>query len=367
MNEDEVGYALRLMHEAVLLPDFWPEALPQVAEMCGSDLALVCAVGEHGFAAIPSAGQEEVIGEFVRQGWDKRNPRMHNGLRLTSQGFRGLITNQMMPPTLLARDPFEQEFAPKVGLDFEAAQIVSSHAGAHFILAFNRGRTRGPYSQAELASLNRLVEGFSSACSFALRLKLATASQILDTLGDHREALALLSATGRVLHMSPAFAQLLGTRLDVRAGHIRAIDPVDDGELRALVSRSCGGALAPASKIEPAVLTRHAGAPIVIHCLPIAGAARDFLGLARAVLVIDDLKPIPPKGREQTMRKAYGLTQSEARLATRIGTGESVRDAADAEGIAFETARTRLKSVYDKTNTSRRSELALLVARMSNR
>ncbi|WP_214474937.1 hypothetical protein [Mesorhizobium sp. dw_380] len=135
------------------------------------------------------------------------------------------------------------------------------------------------------------MDGFSNACSFALRLKLATANQILDTLGDHREALALLSATGHVLHMSPAFARLLGERLDVRSGHVHAVDPLDANELRTLIFRACGISLVPGSKIEPAVLTRHDGPPLVIHCLPIAGAARDSFGLARAVLVVDDLTP----------------------------------------------------------------------------
>lgn len=49
-------------------------------------------------------------------------------------------------------------------------------AGLHFILPLHRGRARGPYSEIELARLNRLVEGFSHTCSFALRLK-STASQ----------------------------------------------------------------------------------------------------------------------------------------------------------------------------------------------
>ncbi|MET3523835.1 hypothetical protein ABID25_005704 [Mesorhizobium abyssinicae] len=83
------------------------------------------------------------------------------------------------------------------------------------------------------------------------------------------------------------------------------------------------------SKLEPAVLTRRSGAPLVAHCLPIVGTARDFLGLARAVLVVHDLSPVASNGRERAMKKAYGLTQSEARLAPRIGAGESARDAAE--------------------------------------
>jgi hypothetical protein len=47
----------------------------------------------------------------------------------------------------------------------------------------------------------------------------------------------------------------------------------------------------------------------------------------------------------------------------RIGTGEALREAAAAESISFETARTRLKDIFDKTGTSRQAELAALVSR----
>ena len=59
-----------------------------------------------------------------------------------------------------------------------------------------------------------------------------------------------------------------------------------------------------------------------------------------------------------------------------MGSGESIatddltelvvamREAAGAEGISFETARTRLKAIFDKTGTGRQAELAALVGRV---
>ena len=61
---------------------------------------------------------------------------------------------------------------------------------------------------------------------------------------------------------------------------------------------------------------------------------------------------------------ALGLTPSEARLAARIGRGEELRNAAAAECISFETGRSRLKTIFMKTDTSRQAELASLVTRL---
>jgi DNA-binding CsgD family transcriptional regulator len=58
------------------------------------------------------------------------------------------------------------------------------------------------------------------------------------------------------------------------------------------------------------------------------------------------------------IRLAFALTASEARLAS----GEPLRAAAEAEGITWETARTRLKAILHKTGTTRQAQLPLLLA-----
>jgi DNA-binding CsgD family transcriptional regulator len=112
---------------------------------------------------------------------------------------------------------------------------------------------------------------------------------------------------------------------------------------------------------------RSTGFPLLIRCLPVAGSARDFLGLARMVVSVDELAPAAARNASQRLQKAFGLTPAEARLAGRIGRGETLRDAAEAEGTTFETARTRMKSIFAKTDTKRQTELALLVARIGAR
>ena len=77
----------------------------------------------------------------------------------------------------------------------------------------------------------------------------------------------------------------------------------------------------------------------------------------------------PERGGLRTFHiliETFGLSAAEARLARRIGRGETLRDIADAERMSVETMRTRLKSVFGKTGTHRQAELALLVASMSH-
>lgn len=68
-------------------------------------------------------------------------------------------------------------------------------------------------------------------------------------------------------------------------------------------------------------------------------------------------------GLESYLRNTLHLTPAEARLALRLLHGDSLKDAAAGIGISYETARSTLKSVFQKTNVRRQVELVLTLAR----
>jgi DNA-binding CsgD family transcriptional regulator len=57
----------------------------------------------------------------------------------------------------------------------------------------------------------------------------------------------------------------------------------------------------------------------------------------------------------------YGLTPSEERLASLLGAGSSLADAAETLSIRLSTARGVLKSVFAKTGTRRQASLVNLI------
>src|SRR5262249_7329609 len=59
------------------------------------------------------------------------------------------------------------------------------------------------------------------------------------------------------------------------------------------------------------------------------------------------------------LKDKFDLTPAEARLVVRLITGESLRPCAKVLGIKYETARTYLKSVFQKTKTHRQAQLVM--------
>ncbi len=63
----------------------------------------------------------------------------------------------------------------------------------------------------------------------------------------------------------------------------------------------------------------------------------------------------------EILQETYGLTRSEAVVASMIVDGHSIEDIADELGVETSTARSHLKRVFNKTETHRQSDLVRLL------
>ena len=61
------------------------------------------------------------------------------------------------------------------------------------------------------------------------------------------------------------------------------------------------------------------------------------------------------------LRQVFGLTGAEATVALRVAEGHALPAIADELGVLHSTVRTHLQRVFEKTGTSRQSQVARLV------
>jgi DNA-binding CsgD family transcriptional regulator len=108
-------------------------------------------------------------------------------------------------------------------------------------------------------------------------------------------------------------------------------------------------------------LPRRSKRPILAHPIKLATVSASIFVDCQAILVLVDLeqRPRPP---QEALRTSFELTPAEARIAVRVGAGEDLVSIADELGIAKETARRQLASVFQKTGVNRQAELVSLLA-----
>jgi DNA-binding CsgD family transcriptional regulator len=61
------------------------------------------------------------------------------------------------------------------------------------------------------------------------------------------------------------------------------------------------------------------------------------------------------------LRCHFGLTPAEARLALHLIAGETPQSAALKLNVSYETARSHLKNIFNKTGTHRQAELVVVI------
>ena len=76
------------------------------------------------------------------------------------------------------------------------------------------------------------------------------------------------------------------------------------------------------------------------------------------VVRCDDLRA---RDLSAALRDLYGLTRTEARIASLLANGRSIREIGDELELAYETVRSVVKSVFAKTGVRRQGELVARV------
>ena len=164
-----------------------------------------------------------------------------------------------------------------------------------------------------------------------------TVSSYLDLMETDGRAAAVFSVEGRLLR-----ANEKGMRL------LQQVSP-----------SATSVALKAASGGRPVQLERTSGPPLLVRA-----------NLFRLPDTIDDLMLVllidladPARRAATPFLQILGLTRAEASIAELVGSGLSAHDAATTLRISANTVRSTLKTIYEKLDVSKQSELARLLAR----
>jgi DNA-binding CsgD family transcriptional regulator/PAS domain-containing protein len=299
---------------------------------------------------------------YARQGWIHRDDRYAAVPIIVSK--RVATEFDFTTPDEITRRPYYQEFLRPFGLRWFAGVKVAS-GGDLWVLSIQRSIPQGPFSETELQSLSFLSERLASAAGMAGALGFARADAALDAFQASGTAVVLVDRQGRIYRANAAAEALLGSDLAIQGRRLvstnREVTAALDRALHSLIWQQ-----REISLEQPIVLPRATSRPILAYPMRLSSLAQQVMTPAMAAIVLVDLNARNNDSRA-VLRRVFGLTAAEAELASALATGESLQRITEALGINYETGRSRLKSVFAKTETSRQAELATLVSRLQVR
>jgi DNA-binding CsgD family transcriptional regulator/PAS domain-containing protein len=359
--------AIDLLYQAAVEPELWPQALHKLAEAVGGmGTAMIPITPGNATGLVVSPLLLEAKAEYDRDWWrhDSRVLRIYS--RKLSAGV--CCEPELFTREEIARDPLRQEFCPRYGMGSFAAQLTAPLP--NFVVAFSvmRAIEHGQFERRELKTLGFL--GKHAARAVVVAARLATVSQLertlVDALGRFECGALVVDGEGRVIFANEPASRLVGDGLSLNQGRLFASSREDEGVFARLM-KSVLRRSTETDHLEPIALPRPSGRqPLLVQAIPVSCGETEWIipSSAAALLIVVDPEQDGPQAPETPLR-LLGLTRSEARLATLIGSGQSRAEAAETLGIRESTARDTAKQLYAKLDISRQSELVRLVERLA--
>jgi len=319
---------------AAVDPSRWDAAMDVAAQATDSFGAALTPLRGPTPAMPSSESMLPTIDAFIRENWVERDERSRAIPALMRRGVA--CEFDFTTPEAMARSPFYQELLRPHGLQWFAGVRVGDGEEV-WCLGIERSTVAGPFSQPELDRLAALSRSLAGAAKLACALGFRQIEVMLDAFEVSHSAVALIDRGGEVIRLNPSAEHLLGPDLQIVRRRVvsRSHDATQalDRALRDLIWLRSPEACQP-----PVVLPRQNGRPIIAYPSRLAGAVREGFAPAQGFIVFVDLAARSTVV-ERDLRRVFGLTVAEARLADRLLNEESLEAAAASLGISYYTCR----------------------------
>ncbi|WEF34238.1 helix-turn-helix transcriptional regulator [Pseudoduganella chitinolytica] len=345
---------IREIYEAAVIAEKWPGLLRTLGEYFGTKGALLFTLSADSTCWVGGGEMADIMEECLAGGWMADNERPTRVQALRHPGF--VTELDVMSEQELLHLPICREFLHPRGCFAAAGTYVTGLDGAGLMLSVE-GFPDHQAAMAAIPQLNTLRPHLARAIQLAGQFRLQLMRGHVEALQAIGAATCVINATGKLMTNNARFEDELGnTFLDIR-GALCLSDKRAQQQLSwttELMRRNSFSGCSIVIGCEP-------DATRVLHVLPISGRANDLFCQAAALLVLTNpARSVHLSG--QFLQQLFDLTPAEARLAVLVGTRNATLSqvAADA-GLSINTAKSQMRSIFQKTGTERQTDLVRLL------
>ncbi|HUB63690.1 MAG TPA: helix-turn-helix transcriptional regulator [Methylocella sp.] len=374
MSRDlEIIALINLIYEAVLDSDLWPSVLIKLADALGAGQIAMPSMDWRAnlIKTIAPRCDPDLLASW-QDYWAFHDPTLvPASLRPEGQIY---TLDSLMPREEFAATPVFNEFWRPAGISLSAAgaNLVAEDQFSAMVFFSNP-----PGKESLTAEQMHIFEVVLRHLARAVRLSQRLWELELNSVaaGERLEALhqgALLAdASRRVVRANSAAKAMLddGHEIFLDKGRLAA---AGSDILQKLInscartSLSLGG---PGGEFK--IPRESPRLPLQVTVAPLRAKPRlvdlPWIGGGAPVAIIMIRDPdVDRRRQEENLRRRFGLTAAEARLAAEVLKGDGRVAAARRHGITPATARTHLSSIFAKTGTHRQAELIRLLLDAAN-
>jgi len=352
------------IYDCALDPNGWPNAITLVSELLQSQrlaLSVHNLVNHRTEIACQVGIENDDYWRKYEETYSRINPFF---VPMLMQPVGAVATGSMVvDDDELFESRFYQEWSKPQRLhDVIGVKLLHSEQRQGFFTA-DRFEWQPRYGEREVRLLTLLSPHICRAVAISDVLNLQTIrSEALEAaLNALSSAVYLTDRHARVVFMNSVAQRQVKTSNALRIDNNRLT--AINREARAALARAIDGASIDEAETSTSgftlALPEEEQVGLVATILPLSrGERRNICGAfdATAAIFVQDPFVAPPFPGE-AFAKLYGLTGSELRVLLAMAPGLSVKEAAEVLGVGETTAKTHLQHIYEKTGTSKQTEL----------
>jgi DNA-binding CsgD family transcriptional regulator/PAS domain-containing protein len=278
---------------------------------------------------------------------------------------RAVLDHEVCSRSDLVNSEFYNDYLVPMRGEHSAGGVVKREGDDALMLGAMRDRRRGAFDESERRAIEVLLPHVTRAEAIGKRLAFLHAEEsALDSLDV---AIAFLTGTGELLHGNRSAERILDRDdgLCVRSGVLSATDSGADARIRQAIREAISAETRIASPLAIGVPRPSGHRAYQLLLAPIRHGLPMLAGLRAPDVVLLIIDPESQRtGAPQLLVQLYGLTRREAALASTLCAGKTVGEAAQELHMTYETARSHLRRIFEKTGTSRQTELLRLLMRL---
>jgi DNA-binding CsgD family transcriptional regulator/PAS domain-containing protein len=271
------------------------------------------------------------------------------------QANEALDLEALVPATLYERSVFYNEFIRPMGDDtYRCMGVRIENSDGVGMIAIQRGKGQDAYEPEHVARLSEATVHLRRL--LAVRGKFAALqhqSKKLESILDFMPHAVFVVDQSQKLTIANTAAEALLRRADaiaVKSGRLCGVGRNSGRLLKRALEVAC--AQSPTS--SAVLLERPSGKPLPATIMPFSACAR------HALIIVQDATHTNA-GLITQLQAFFGLTAAEALIGTRLADGLSLPDIAAMRGVSLATVRAQLKSLLQKMDCHRQSELVAVM------
>jgi DNA-binding CsgD family transcriptional regulator len=364
-SEAQLSKHIERIYEAAHDHSLWGTLLPDIAHDLRSDIAVIYS------PYLATGGADGMAWTFGMDEWAVKayteyyGPISTNFHILRTYPVGEIFTDKMAPnyDTYEKSEAYNDFFKPN-GVEHLLNLVPLRGSRRQASLSIRRGKCQGPYGDDEIALLRLLTPHIMQSFRLGRHLGRVASDRrtLTEALEFSRDAMFVLDGKGALVFMNRLGHEIIAERdglsLDAK-GAPRASVLSESTDLMAAIQavtrgvedgeQNAGGILS----ISRISMRR----PYQILVAPLVGEEKVSGRRCSAVLVVSDPEK-KPEISEQSLRRLYGLTATEAKFVSVFVEEASLEATAERLSLTKSSARTYLKRVFNKTEVN--SQVALM-------